>query len=92
MVCNFIYTIIINFSNNKKILDSRDKYKIIFIILGAYFLAFSMFLVTRIIPNLSNLMNYVIYEDLFVILMDQIHFCIGYLFARFDILKKLILY
>lgn len=73
----------------KKVIDNKKYYETIFIILASYILAFCMFLLTKIVPDLSHLMNYVIYEDLFVILMDQIHFCIGCLFAKFDVFKKI---
>lgn len=72
----------------KKIIDSKSYITTIFIILGLYVLSFCMFLLTRIVPNYSHLMNYVVYEDLFVIFMDQIHFCLGCLFAKSDMFKR----
>lgn len=72
----------------KKIIDNNSYYKIIVIMFSLYFLSFCMFLVTKIVPNMSHLMNYILYEDLFVIFLDQIHFLTGCLFARFNIFEK----
>lgn len=73
----------------KKIIDNKNYKTTIFIMIGLYILSFFMFLLTKIVPELSHLMNYVVYEDLFVIFMDQIHFCLGCIFAKTDMFKKI---
>lgn len=69
----------------KFVISKYSFMKTLMISFGVYVIGFFMFLVLKL--NLSNIVNFQIYQDIQVMFVDQLIFTIGCLFAKYNAFK-----